>query len=268
MSAPVELTANSQILIQITDTHLMANAGSPFLYLNPEHSFHAVMDDIQRHYPHLDALIHTGDVAQEADSATYQRYLQYMQSLNINFFQIPGNHDDIDCFPFQQPLPKPTVIELGAWSIILLNSAVMGQVDGYITPEHLHALAEVLEQQQDQFVILACHHHPIAMQSQWIDEHKLKNSPDLMQVIEPYSNIKAVLFGHVHQDSFNTWNNIQFLSTPSTCVQFKPQQDDFALDQQAPGYRCLHLHQDGSFSTKVHRIEHCPSILNEDISGY
>lgn len=268
MSAPVKSTANSQILIQITDTHLMANADAPFLYLNPEQSFHAVMDDIQHNYPDLDVLIHTGDVAQEAVPATYQRYMQYMQSLGINFFQLPGNHDDISCFPFQQPLPKPTVIALGAWSIILLNSAVMGRVDGQIAPEHLDALAEVLAQQQDKFIILACHHHPIEMQSQWIDEHRLKNTPDLMQVIEPYSNIKAVLFGHVHQASLNTWNNIPFLSTPSTCVQFKPQQKDFTLDQQAPGYRCLHLHQDGSFLTQVHRIEHCTPVPNEDISGY
>ena len=30
---------------------------------------------------------------------------------------------------------------------------------------------------------------------------------------------------------------------PSTCVQFKPLSDDFALDEQAPGFRVLHLKQ-------------------------
>lgn len=268
VSAPVDLTANSQILIQITDTHLMAQADSAFLHMNPEYSFHAIMDDIQHHYPHLDMLIHTGDLAQEAQPSTYQRYLQYMQNLQINFTQIPGNHDDLGYFPFQQPLPKPTVIDLDPWLIILLNSAIQGQVDGRIEHAQLLELGEILEQHQDKFILIACHHHPLDMQSQWIDQHKLKNTSDLLHVLKPYSNIKAVLCGHVHQDSLHHWNNIKFLSTPSTCVQFKPHQENFTLDDQAPGYRCLHLNQNGTFSTKIHRIQQLKPLLDEEILGY
>ena len=93
------------------------------------------------------------------------------------------------------------------------------------------------------------------MRSRWIDQHKLKNTPELTEILAQHSNIQAVICGHVHQDSIYIWNNIQFLSTPSTSVQFKPFSDQFALDEQAPGYRILKLHSNGQLDTKVYRLK-------------
>lgn len=259
---------NSQMLIQITDTHLMADANSTFLGINPEQSFHAVIQDILQKYPDFDVLIHTGDLAQEAQPVTYQRYLAHMQQLNIATYQVPGNHDDLHCFPLQQPLPKPTVIDLEHWSIVLLNTAVQGRVDGWIQAEQLQCLLPILQQRQDKYLILGCHHHPFEMKSAWIDQHKLKNTAALTEILQSNPNIKAVLCGHVHQDSIHTWNNIAFLSTPSTCVQFKPLQHDFELDQIAPGYRCLHLNADGSFTSQVQRVYEGMQHIDHEITGY
>lgn len=257
-----------QTLIQITDTHLMANADETFLGINPEQSFHAVMEDIRQKYPDFDVLIHTGDLAQEAEPSTYARYLAYMQQLNIETFQVPGNHDDLNCFPLKQALPMPTVIDLQHWSIILLNTAMKGRIDGWIQAEQLEQLRPILQQRQNKHLIIGCHHHPFDMKSAWIDQHKLKNTDALTEVFQAYPNIKAVLCGHVHQDSIHTWNNIAFLSTPSTCVQFKPLQHDFALDQIAPGYRCLHLNADGSFSSQVQRVYQAIQSIDNEITGY
>lgn len=257
-----------QTLIQITDTHLMANADATFLGINPEQSFHAVMADVLQKYPDFDALIHTGDLAQEAQPKTYARYMAYMQQLNIDTFQVPGNHDDLSCFPLKQALPMPTVIDLEHWSIILLNTAVQGRIDGWIQEQQLQCLVPLLQQRQDKHLILGCHHHPFDMKSAWIDQHKLKNTHALTEILQSTQNIKAVLSGHVHQDSIHTWNNIEFLSTPSTCVQFKPLQHDFALDQIAPGYRCLHLNADGSFTSQVQRVYQGMQMIDDEITGY
>lgn len=268
MSALDQNVKDSQILIQITDTHLLADPDATFLNLCPEYSFHAVIEDIQQRYPEHVALLHTGDLAQDASTATYARYLDYMRSQNLNFYQIPGNHDDASIFPFHQPDPQPAVIELGPWCVILLNSAVKNHVDGRISDQQLIQLKQCLDLHRDRYLIIACHHHPIDMQSHWIDQHKLKNTPALLDLLQHYSNIKAVLCGHVHQDSLNTWNNIDFLSTPSTCIQFKPKQYDFALDPESPGYRCLHLNSDGTYTTEIHRLTHIRPVIDERISGY
>ncbi|EOT1997768.1 metallophosphatase, partial [Acinetobacter baumannii] len=44
--------------------------------------------------------------------------------------------------------------------------------------------------------------------------------------------------------------------------------NDFALDQNAPGYRYIRLNNDGSFETKVFRLENFKTRINTDISGY
>jgi Icc protein len=41
------------------------------------------------------------------------------------------------------------------------------------------------------------------------------------------------------------------MSSPSTCTQFRPNSDDFALDVRPPGYRWLDLTANGKIQTKV-----------------
>lgn len=257
-----------KIIIQITDTHLMEHPESTFVQINPEQSFHAVIDDILATFPHIDAIIHTGDLAQVAQPATYQRYLNYMSQLNIPFYQVPGNHDNPAYFPFYKPDPELGVVHFGNWCICLMNTAVVGKIDGWIQQEQLLALATFLSNNQNKHVIMACHHHPLEMNSLWIDRHKLKNTDQLTEVLSSFDNVKLVICGHVHQDSLNVWRKIHFLSTPSTSVQFMPLSEDFALDDISPGYRSLHLKANGEFATHVHRISNYKQQINKQISGY
>ncbi|MGB8697611.1 3',5'-cyclic-AMP phosphodiesterase [Acinetobacter sp.] len=255
-------------IIQISDTHLMNQEDLEFVHMNPEHSFHAVMKQIQQQYPNADAIIHTGDLAQVPVKETYTRYLEFMQSLGIPFYQIPGNHDNIDLFPFYHDQNRVHAIHFGRWSIVLLNSAVRDKTDGWIEEAQLHQLDQILSKFQQQFVLVACHHHPFDMKSKWIDQHKLKNTENLIDILARHSNVKAVVSGHVHQDSLNEWKNIQFFSTPSTCVQFRPLSEDFALDEEAPGFRVLHLKANGELHTEIHRTEKVQQKINVEISGY
>ncbi|MCG2608566.1 MULTISPECIES: 3',5'-cyclic-AMP phosphodiesterase [unclassified Acinetobacter] len=255
-------------IIQISDTHLMNQEDLEFVHMNPEHSFHAIIKQIQQHYPNTDAIIHTGDLAQVPVAETYSRYLSFMQALGIPFYQIPGNHDDLDLFPFYQNKDEAQAIHFGKWSFVLLNSAVQDRTDGWIEQEQLQQLDRLLAKLQQQFVIVACHHHPFEMQSKWIDQHILKNTENLTDILAKHSNVKAVIFGHVHQDSWHEWQHIQFFSTPSTCVQFKPLSEDFALDNEAPGFRVLHLKANGELETQIYRVLTARQQINSEISGY
>src|SRR5256884_1993595 len=51
---------------------------------------------------------------------------------------------------------QPTVVELGAWCIILLNSAQPQRIDGKITEAQLQYLTEQLTRLSDRHVIIAC----------------------------------------------------------------------------------------------------------------
>lgn len=259
---------NDLTVIQISDTHLMNKDNLEFLQMNPSATFHAVMKDIQQKYPHVNSIFHTGDLAQAPVPETYETYINFMNSLGVPYYQIPGNHDKAEFFPFHHNQNQVHAIKIGFWTVILLNSAVKGQVHGWIEDEQLQQLDTLLAEHKNQHIIITCHHHPLEMDSRWIDNHKLKNSESFCEIFKKYSNIKMVLFGHVHQESINLWNNIHFYSTPSTCVQFKPKSEQFALDSSAPGYRVLHLKEDGTFSTEIHRIDTLNLKINLEISGY
>jgi Icc protein len=55
----------------------------------------------------------------------------------------------------------------------------------------------------------------------------------------------------VHQASDLSRNGVRFLTTPSTCFQFLPAADNFAVDTRPPGYRWLDLMADGTVATEV-----------------
>ena len=268
MGMALENNNENITIIQITDTHLMNRDDLEFIHMNPAKNFYAVMEDIQKNYPNITAIFHTGDLAQASVPETYAHYLNYMKTLGIPFYQIPGNHDKAEYFPFYNNVDRAHAIKIGQWTFILLNSAVKGQVHGFITEEQLQQLNDLLLEHKDQHVVVTCHHHPLEIKSRWIDSHKLKNSENLSEVLAKHNNVKMVLCGHVHQDSVNEWKNIFFYSTPSTSVQFKPKSENFALDDIAPGYRVLQLNNNGTFTTKIHRVEGILPKINLEISGY
>jgi Icc protein len=53
----------------------------------------------------------------------------------------------------------------------------------------------------------------------------------------------------------NGHGDLRLMATPSSCVQFLPRADDFALDDRPPGYRQLVLHADGRIDTQVQWLE-------------
>ncbi|MEK5777447.1 metallophosphoesterase, partial [Acinetobacter nosocomialis] len=100
--------------------------------------------------PEADAIIHTGDLAQAPTPITYKRYINFMQTLGLPFFQTLGNHDNVDHFPLHnENHQQPVVVGLGNWRVIMLNSAVKGKVDGHLSSEQLENLANLLEQFAD-----------------------------------------------------------------------------------------------------------------------
>jgi len=77
-----------------------------------------------------------------------------------------------------------------------------------------------------------------------------------------------VLWGHVHQEFDQSMQGVRWLATPSTCVQFTPRSDDFAVDSTAPGYRWLRLYDDGHIQTAVSRVQNIDFEIDYSIKGY
>ena len=89
-----------------------------------------------------------------------------------------------------------------------------------------------------------------------------------LEVIARYPRLRGVLWGHVHQALDTVRDGVRFFCTPSTCVQFLPRQEDFAVDQRGPGYRWLELSADGTIRTGVSRDETRNFPVDRDSGGY
>ena len=97
---------------------------------------------------------------------------------------------------------------------------------------------------------------------------QLRNGPAFFDIIDRFSNVRAILWGHVHQEFDGVRNGVRLLATPSTCFQFLPASENFALDTRPPGYRALTLHADGRLDTDVHRLDSYAFLPDLTSRGY
>jgi Icc protein len=151
---------------------------------------------------------------------------------------------------------KPFVVggwvDLGAWRFVLLDSCVAGSAGGRLSDAALAELDRALGTAANKHVMVCLHHHPVPMHSRWLDNVGLSNANEFWSVIDSHPQVKAVVWGHVHQNFEGIRRGVRLLATPSTCAQFQPRSDQFVIDNQPPAYRLLTLHSNGAIDTGVH----------------
>ncbi len=258
-------------LLQVTDTHLFARPDKSLLGVNTWDSFGAVVDQIAGQRCAIDLAVVTGDLSQDDSAESYRRFAERFASLALPTFWVPGNHDDLGLMRAQ--LRPPTLhsarkILTPHWQILLLDSHVPEHTYGFLAESQLAFVEQAIKQHPQHHTVLMMHHNLVPMGSEWLDQHRIKNGEAVQAWLSDWPTIKAVVWGHVHQAFDQVQQGIRMLATPSTCVQFLPASKHFALDTEAPGYRYLSLHADGTLETVVQRLHHNPFLPKMNSSGY
>ena len=257
-------------LVQITDSHLFAGPEQVLLGLPTSASLKAVVEQVCYEQPVVDLILATGDITQDASVAAYQQFVEQVAVIGAPMRWLPGNHDDAlvqQAASEMQGCSEP-VTDLPGWRIILLNSAVSGAVHGYLEAAQLELLEQALQQAGSRHVLVCLHHHPVSVGSAWLDKIGLDNADALFAVIDRYPAVKGILWGHIHQEFDQRRNGVRLLATPSTCIQFACDSQDFALDSQLPGYRWLRLHENGEIETGVSRLQQLGYEIDHTTDGY
>jgi Icc protein len=245
-------------LLHITDTHLHADPAGRLRGVNTYRTLGAVLDCAAANLRRPDAVLVTGDIAQDETEAAYQHFARLIARIDAPVWCLPGNHDAPDFMAralARPPLHYQGTLHRPPWCVILLNSFLAGEHGGRLDAAELERLDMMLARHREDHVLLAVHHPPLPVGSRWLDELGLKNSAELLQIVERAPQVRAVLAGHVHQAVDVVRDGVRFLTTPSTCFQFLPQSDAFAVDRRPPGFRWLDLHADGSLKTEVVWLE-------------
>lgn len=245
-------------LIQFTDPHLYREETG---MLRGVATYPALMSTLAsaraRDWP-VDGILVTGDLVQD-DPGGYALVRRAFGGLGQPVYCLPGNHDlpEVMRRELREPFRLGGHVDLGAWRLILLDSTVPGCAGGRLSSGTLAELDAALAGAPERHALVCLHHHPVAMSSRWLDRVGLANPEELFRVLDAHRNVRAVLWGHVHQSFDGLRRHVRLLGTPSTCTQFLPHAEEFAIDPRPPAYRTLELRPDGTLDTEVVWLEPC-----------
>lgn len=241
-------------ILHFTDPHLFADADGDLRGVVTQDSLNAVLLDIQKRNWPADFVIMTGDTVQDDSRAAYERFSKLVLPLELPVYCVPGNHD---VRPIMRellsadPFHYCASLSLGNWFVTGIDSCVEGSAGGRIAGEELDRLASGLAQTDAEHVAICLHHPPLTVGSAWLDRVGLYNSDEFLRLASQAGNVRLILFGHVHQAFEAEHRGMRIVGTPSTCRQFLPASDDFALDDRAPAYRQVSLHAEGTVESQL-----------------
>jgi len=239
-------------LLQLSDCHLQHDVNDPYRGINPEKHLHSTLRSVAEWAP--DILVLSGDLADLASPAAYQRLNDHIGKLQRPAWAFPGNHDCLD-------LMRSSLIDkhfvwsnpwvVNGWQLVWLNSNIPGKPEGELNQEKL----EVLEHIDNQLpTLLFLHHQPVVVGTPWIDRFRLKNPDCLWQWLATHRhNVQAIACGHIHhgwtgQRSINQ-QNISLFGAPSTSACVVPGSEEFVLDPRGPRTRWFNLLPSGQIQT-------------------
>jgi len=245
-------------VLHLTDPHLFAEADGDLRGTVTQESLQRVLNHYEAGDWRADRTLITGDLIQDNSAEAYDRFRELLLPLNMRMHCVPGNHDIRDLMrPIcsRPPFSYCAREEVHDWLLLGLDSCIKGNAGGEIAPEEFDRLDRIISESSAKHIMVCLHHPPVPMGSAWLDTVALKNGDELLERLQAAERVRLLVFGHVHQPYDSEHLGIQVIGTPSTCSQFKPGSDDFAVDDRPPAYRRITLNSDGSSSTELVWVE-------------
>ncbi len=251
-------------LVQFTDPHLYGDPAGRLRGIETLSSLRATVAQARHERGRWDATLLTGDLVQD-DPAGYAHVRAVFGGFDHPVYCLPGNHDDAGAMRREladAPFRYCGDATLGPWQVVMLDSCVEGTGgSGAVGESELERLDALLAARAAPYALVCLHHHPVRMGSHWLDEVGLADADDFLAVIDRHPAVRGVLWGHVHQAYDGRRGIIRMMGTPSTCAQFKPHVDGFAIDVRPPAYRWLDLNADGTIFTAIEWVAQAEQVL-------
>jgi Icc protein len=218
-----------------------------------------------------DMVVASGDLSHDGSTQSYQQLRDCFGRIGAPVYCLPGNHDEgaaLHRWLNDDIFHHVRSHHAGGWLQVFLDSTVPGSEGGHLADRELDELHQALGAQPDLPALIWLHHQPVNIGSRWLDTMAVDNHEAFFAIVDQHPQVRAIAWGHVHQLYDTRRNGVQLLATPSTCLQFLPGSEDFAVDMIPPGYRWLELFADGSLRTGVERLQQIPGDINLQARGY
>ena len=196
--------------------------------------------------PLPDAVIVTGDLADGALPAEYDRVRELLDPLPMPVHVLPGNHDDAAV------VEAGYVVRVGELRLIGCDSTIPGRDDGELD---LDWLAGRLAEDRTTPTIVAMHHAPILTGIGGLDEIGLTNREALGRLLERSPQVRRVIAGHVHRGAFGVLGGCGVVACPSTNLQTKLAigSEGFTVVREPPAF-AVHALLDGELVSHLQPV--------------
>ena len=250
-------------VVQLSDIHLVELPEGRVMGVDTDETFHRVLAALAAEVPAPDLIVATGDLAHDEVRPTYQRLSALLRDHGHleRCRLVPGNHDTpallrevfSGCYGAAPAGSACFAERLGDWTILALDSHFPGEIGGKVGGAQLAWLRKRLAEAADAPTLLFLHHPPGPIGTPWLDGMALLEPAPLVEILASASQLRAILCGHVHQDTTASVSRVPLITTPSTCFQFRPGSVKPAFDDAAPAFRVIELEGD-AFTTRVVRV--------------
>lgn len=197
-----------------------------------------------------DHLVLTGDLAADCNAGAYAEIARQLAHVDVTASCLPGNHDAPDMLSRFLPCHHREIV-LADWRLLLLDTQVPGEVGGNLDQAALDFVNNALECGDRRPILVFMHHPPLSVGCAWLDQHQVANGAELLALLSGSPAVRGVFTGHVHQARSISCAHFHVYTTPSTCFQFTPGSERFAIDDLPPGLRIIDLYPDGRCDTEV-----------------
>lgn len=250
----IRVSADPVRILHVTDPHLFADRAGTLRGAVTYTTLARVVDHYRNSGWAAELVALTGDLIQDDSAAAYGHCRELFGGLGLPIQCVPGNHDVRGMMRDELPEPPFTycgAVNCGNWLIAGIDSCDAGRAGGVVTGEEFARMRSVIASSDADHVLVCLHHPPVAVGSAWLDSVGLDNGGQLLSELADDGRVRMALFGHVHQAYDAMHEGIRIVGTPSTCRQFVPASDEFAVDDRPPAYRRLSLLPDGTVETEV-----------------
>ena len=248
------------LLAQLSDPHIGAEWAAG---IDPAARLAAAVDAVRALRPQPDAVLVSGDLADNAADSEYEQVRELLAPLGSPVYVLPGNHDDRGALyrhfgvPGADGQPVQYAADLGPLRLVALDSTRPGKDPGALDAERLAWLDAELAAAPEMLTLLAMHHPPLSTGALPWDEIGLPVADRwaLAEVVERHPQVRRVVAGHVHRTMTAELAGRAVLTVPSTYVQARL---DFSSEEiefvDEPAGFAVHAVVDGELTSHIQPI--------------
>lgn len=224
-------------IVQITDLHVgLANEAT--FDVDVRANFLAICQKIRELAP--DYVVVSGDLCyEESDPIIYRWIKQHLDSLEITYDLLSGNHDDpvqlAQAFNCEHLLKNGALYyqrQLEGFPYLFLDTTT-----GILSKQQLNWLNDALKQLAGP-VIIFMHHPPLLAGVPHMDRnYALKNRVEVQEILFNFSKRIDIFCGHYHVDKTIGIDQVNVHITPSCFFQIDQHVENFAVDHHRPALR-------------------------------